>query len=364
MPSPDVAVSVIAVLAGEPPARVEAMVASAAAQDWPGAIELVVAAPAADHGAIRPVLASWGRGPVVLLTNADGSRTRGLNACLQHANGPVVVRVDARSRLSVDHVSRCVARLDGDCRVAVVGAHQIATAPRRGVRADGIARALRHPALLGGAPYRRPDAAGPVDTVYLGTFRRDEIRAVGYAEELVANEDFDLCARLRARGRLVWLEPGLDVDYESRATYRSLLAQYLAFGRSKVAFWRARGARPRGRQLLALALTAVTAAVVVTMLFARPWLVPVVGLLVVVGYVVADARGERTSAPVWTRLTAVAAHVVIEAGWVAGVVAGFADRRRNTVGSGDVEHPLERDAGLLGGGVVDDDAVHHLAAHE
>jgi succinoglycan biosynthesis protein ExoA len=364
MPSSDVTTSVIAVLAGEPSARVAAMLDAVAAQDAPGAMEMIVAAPPADHAELRPLLACWGRGPVTLLDNPGGSRSRGLNACIAAARGRIVVRVDARSRVTHDHVRRCLARLDAEPTVTIVGGHQLATVSAdAGVRARGIARALRHPNLVGGAPYRRPAASGDVDTVYLGAFRRDD--AVAYDEALAANEDYDVCARVRAAGGTVFLEPGLDVAYEPRTRYRGLFAQYAAFGAAKAAYWRFRASRPRGRQLAALTLVPVAIAGALILGLRWPVTLPVLALVAGATYLLLDAIGERGPASLRTRLAAVTAHVVIETGWCVGIVVGVR-RARNAVpsGSGDVEHALERDAGELGGHRVHHDPVHHLTAHE
>jgi len=79
-----------------------------------------------------------------------------------------------------------------------------------------------------------------------------------------------------------------------------------------------------------------------------------------VGYLALDVVGDRAPASPRTHVAAVAAHVVIEIGWCAGVVAGLVTRPR----SGDVEHPLQRDPGELSRVVVDHDAIDELAAHQ
>ena len=143
-----------------------------------------------------------------MLENPGGSRTVGLNRCIDAALGEYVVRVDARSVLAPDHVRRTIARLAADSTVGVVGGHQIPWTPDPATaRAAGIERALRNRWLLGNADYRDPAASGPTDTVYLGSFRTAELRRLRYDEALTANEDFDLCRRIRDAGRRVWLEP-------------------------------------------------------------------------------------------------------------------------------------------------------------
>jgi succinoglycan biosynthesis protein ExoA len=361
VPSSDPCVSVIAVVADEPAARLLSMFTAVASQDAVGAVDLVVAAPPADHPTVEACLRNWSRGPVTLIANPGGNRSRGLNACLAAARGAVVVRVDARSVLPADYVRRCVDRLRADADVTVVGGHQVAAVPpEAGARRRGIARALRHPFLLGGAAYRDPDASGAVDTVYLGAFRLADATHLRYDETLTANEDYDLCARVRADGGTVYLEPGLDVRYEPRCTYRGLAEQYHAFGRAKTTYWRTRGHGPRGRQRTALALAAIAAVGTLGVAVVWPPALVIAAGLAGVAYLVADAVGDRSPGSVATHVAAVAAHVIIETAWCSGVVTEWLAPRT----SGDVEHALERDAGVRRGDRVDRDPVDHLAAGE
>ena len=245
--------SVIATVRGEPVERLQRMVDSIAAQSI-GPIELVVAAPPGDRRALESLQPFGALALIVIVDNPNGGRSAGLNLAANAATASVLHRVDARSVIARDHVERCDARLASDERVAAVGGRQQAVPATAGALAVGMVRALANPWVMGGAAYRRPGATGPVDTVYLGSFRRDELLALGgYDEALAANEDFDLCQRFRQRGGIVWLEADLVVAYESRVGVRDVWRQYETFGRSKVAYWRARRERPNARQAVGLA---------------------------------------------------------------------------------------------------------------
>ena len=196
--------------------------------------------------------------------------------------------------------------------------------------------------------------------MYLGAFRTADARRLRYDEELDANEDFDLCRRVLASGGTVWLERGLDVRYEPRATWGDLHHQYESFGRAKVAFWRRSGSRPGRRQALAIAAAAVGGACAVASV-RRPPLAAVGVVAAAAIAVVTDELGSGTE-PLPVRLAALPAHAAIESGWLLGLIRGT--RGRRTAASGDVEHALERDPGLFGGGGVDDDLIHQLAAGE
>ena len=70
----------------------------------------------------------------------------------------------------------------------------------------------------GGARYRAGGRPGPVDTVYLGVFRREALEAAGgFDGRLDRNEDYELNWRLRRRGGTVWFDPALRGVYRPGA---------------------------------------------------------------------------------------------------------------------------------------------------
>jgi hypothetical protein len=86
----------------------------------------------------------------------------------------------------------------------------------------------------GDARFHYGGAEGPVDTVYLGVFRRAAIEAVGlYDESLVRNQDYELNWRLREAGGTVWFDPALRVGYRPRGTLRGLVRQFFQYGQWK-----------------------------------------------------------------------------------------------------------------------------------
>lgn len=320
------AVSLFAVVRAESSEQLAQMVATCAEQDWTGRLDLVIAAPIEDRPVVADVLTEWTRGVGTFVINPSGRRSAGLNLAADACDTSIVVRVDARARLAPDHVRRCVARLEADSTVGVVGGAQVPEAdPADGTVADGIGLALANPMLLGGAAYRRPGAHGSVDTVYLGAFRRSELLALRYDEALEANEDFDLCDRYRADGLQVWLEAGLAVGYRPRGTLSGLARQYEAFGRSKVHMWRRSGHGPNGRQLVALGAAGVGLAAAATQL-RRPRRLLAGAALLATAYAASDAVTVSRPATPQIRAVAVAAHAVSHASWLWGVGSGLVDR--------------------------------------
>jgi len=316
-------VSVLVVARGEPRARLGRLLDALADQQGPELLEVLIAAPLEEHAGLAGLAPTGAVTSVRLLANPGGGRSAGLNRALAAARGAVVARADARSVPPPDYVTRTAGRLAADPDVGVVGGVQRPVPAAPGVAARGIARALRNPWLLGGATYRRPGGGGAADTTYLGTFRAAELRALGgWDERLAANEDFELCARYRAAGAAVWVEPGLEVAYEPRRSHRELWQQYRAFGEAKVQYWRTARTGPNARQAAALlgAAGALGAAAVVARHPARG---ATVGLAALAAVGVVDHLVEPAERDPRVRVAAYAAYATFLAGWWAGVARGL-----------------------------------------
>jgi glycosyltransferase involved in cell wall biosynthesis len=257
---------------------------------------------------------------VVVERNPRRRTSTGLNIGLGHARGPYVARVDARSRIPSDYVSTCVAVM-ADERVGVVGGAQLAQ-PRSDRAVDrGIARALRNRWATGLSRYRRAATSGPSDTVWMGFFRTDELRALGgWAEAVALNEDYELNGRYRDRGRLVWFEAGLRSGYLPRPSLRLLGRQYFFFGRVKGLWW-ARGDKPAPRQvaLLVVPVAAATAAWQGWRRFGPGSLLVVPAVLVGL-----EAAGSDGPADLRSHLVGAAAIAVLSGSWWIGVITGAA----------------------------------------
>ncbi|GGI05993.1 glycosyltransferase family 2 protein [Egicoccus halophilus] len=220
-------------------AAVGRAVRSALAQDLVD--EVVVAA--GDPDTARAVtVAADGDPRVRVVDNPSGRTPDALNAAIDASNGEVVVRLDAHAVLPPGYVARAVETLRRT-GAANVGGKQVPVAERGFARA--VAVAMASPAGAGGATYRVGGAEGPVDTVYLGVFRRSALTAVGgYDPRFTRNQDAELNVRLAAAGYTVWFDPRLAVDYTPRDSVRGLAAQYLQYGR-----WRRLTARTHRNSL-------------------------------------------------------------------------------------------------------------------
>lgn len=195
-------------------------------QDYRQIVDVIVAA--ADE-----ISAAAAQGVRVVM-NPTGSTPTGLNLAIAASAGDVIVRCDAQSRLPVHYIGRAVATLDRT-GAAVVGGMQVPVGATPWERA--IAAAMRSRLGAGDARYRLGGEQGPVETVYLGVFRRDVLEAMGgFDESFDRTQDYELNHRIVESGETVWFDPELQVEYRPRGSLGALWTQYFEYGRAKRMF--------------------------------------------------------------------------------------------------------------------------------
>jgi succinoglycan biosynthesis protein ExoA len=292
---------------------VERAIASAAAQD--GVDEIVIAA---GDDATRQVVEGIGDPRLRVVDNPTGRTPDALNAAIEASTGEVIVRLDAQAELPRGYVARAVDTLRRT-GAANVGGMQVPTADRG--FAAAVAAAMRSPAGAGGATYRVGGDEGPVDTVYLGVFRREALTAVGGFDPAFArNQDAELNLRLQRAGFQVWFDPKLTVAYTPRDRVGALASQYLQYGR-----WRRLTARTHAgslapRQLAAPAL--VLGFLALAALGATTGLWFVLGLAVAL-YLAALIIAAAAAVPVLRRVPAtVVAFATMHLSWGVGFLLG------------------------------------------
>ena len=200
------------------------------AQDYPGEIELVLAAgPSRDRTlAIAGQLAT-DNPHVTVVPNPSGKIPSGVNAAIKAARFGIITRVDGHAMLPPGYLRTAVRTLQ-ETGAADVGGVMAA----EGVTAfeQAVAWAMTSRAGVGGASFHTGGQAGPVDSVYLGVYQRSAIeKAGGYDEHFLRAEDWELNHRIRLSGGVIWFEPQLRVTYRPRSSPRALGAQYFHYGR-------------------------------------------------------------------------------------------------------------------------------------
>ena len=167
---------------------------------------------------------------ITVVDNPSGVTSAGLNAAIRATTAPVIARLDAHAEFkSPKYLTNAVETLNSTGAVNV-GGLQNPYCQTTFEKAVGAAMVSRLGA--GDARYRIGGAPGPVDTVYLGVFRRDALQRVGlFDEKLLRNQDAELNWRLRQAGGTVFFDPNLVVNYRPRSTFRGLASQYFGYGR-------------------------------------------------------------------------------------------------------------------------------------
>ena len=194
-------------------ATIVATLDSVLSQEYPGPVEVIVA-----DGSDTPATSDLVRRlypAVKLVSNPERTTGFGINAACTAASGEIILRCDAHAVLPPGYMRRAAETLRRT-GAANVGGRQQPVGATFFERA--VAIAMTTPLGAGGARYRLGGAEGPVDTVFLGAFRRDALdKAGGVDPALVRNQDYELNWRLREQGETVWFDPELVAAYRPAA---------------------------------------------------------------------------------------------------------------------------------------------------
>jgi succinoglycan biosynthesis protein ExoA len=222
-------VSVVMAVRDEEPHLPDALDA-VRAQEYPGALEVVVAvAPSRDRTLELARAAAADDARVRVVDNPKAVTPSGLNTAFAHTTGQVIVRVDGHACLPAGYVRRAVELLE-ETGAANVGGVMAAEGHTPFERA--VAAAMSSRFGTGDARFHYGGEPGPVDTVYLGVFRREVLEKTGgYDESFVRAQDAELNHRIREMGGVVYFHPDLRVSYRPRGSWRALTRQYFHYGR-------------------------------------------------------------------------------------------------------------------------------------
>jgi len=222
------AVSVILPVLNEE-AHLEDSILAILSQDYHGNFEVILAlGPSRDRtNEIADALAAKDA-RVKLVANQTGKTAAGLNLAVAASQNPVIVRVDGHAEIPKNYLSLAVEILRQTGAVNVGGVMAAEGVPEF---EQAVARAMRSPLGVGASRFHTGGEAGEVDTVYLGSFRREAInQAGGFDERYTRAQDWELNHRLRKNGGLIYFDPRLQVTYRPRPTLRKLAKQYFQYG--------------------------------------------------------------------------------------------------------------------------------------
>ncbi len=215
-------------------ASVDHFVADLAAQDFAGELEILVADGGSVDGSVEQLEAAARAAslPLQVVENPAGWVSPALNACISHATGDLIVRLDCHSRYPAHYLRRC-AELAAETGAWNVGGR---VEPRGETPMErAVACAMDSP--FGGIGWTRLGGTEPVeiDTVTFGAFRPVAFSAAGlFDEEMVRNQDDELNHRIRSVGGRIVLDPTLVVRYRPRGSLARVWRQYYEYGLWKV----------------------------------------------------------------------------------------------------------------------------------
>lgn len=199
-------------------------------QDYLGKLEIILALGPSHDGTVDIAQALQVKDPrIILVDNPTGRTATGLNLALAQSHYSIVVRVDGHSQIPNDYVSMAVKILNETGAVNVgglMGAEGVTSFEKC------VASAMRSPLGVGSSNFHTGGKPGPVDTVYLGCFKRSALEAVGgFDERFTRAQDWELNFRLRSAGGVVYFDPRLHVTYRPRKNLGALAKQYFEYGR-------------------------------------------------------------------------------------------------------------------------------------
>jgi glycosyltransferase involved in cell wall biosynthesis len=235
--------------------HVEQFVEDVAAQDFDGAVELIVADGGSTDSSVERLRAAADRKRVSLVVLENPARwvSQGLNACIREATGDLLVRLDCHSRYPSDYLRRCAEVAEDEPDAAAVGGIVV---PRgRTSMERAVACAMDGP--FGGIGWMR-DTDRPMrresDVITYGAFRPETFRLVGlFDESLLRNQDDELSNRIRLNGGRLVLDSAIKVFYTPRGSLGGVARQYFEYGYWKVAVMRKHGRLISVRSIVPLA---------------------------------------------------------------------------------------------------------------
>jgi glycosyltransferase involved in cell wall biosynthesis len=210
-------------------ATIDRTLRSVLAQDFDGALEIVVADGRSSDGTREAVERLATEDPRIrLVENPAGETPAALNAALAVARGRWLVRIDGHSRVPPDYVRRLVDHLrSGACDG--VGGRKLAVG--RGAFGRAVAAAHGSRFGIGDSRYHFDGRPEYVDHVPFGAYATERARRIGgWEERFRRNQDFEFDWRyVEAGGRLL-LDPGIEVEWNVRETPAALARQYFEYG--------------------------------------------------------------------------------------------------------------------------------------
>lgn len=168
-----------------------------------------------------------------LLINERQTTPFAFNLGIKESSTDLVMSLGAHAELYPDYIKNCLSAFSRDEQIGCVGGYAVNVMEDE--VSEIIASAMSSPFGVGNAYFRTGGKEGYVDTVGIGTYKREVFDKAGlYDEELTRNQDDEFNFRVAKAGYKIYLDLRLKTKYYVRASYRKLFRQYYQYGYWKV----------------------------------------------------------------------------------------------------------------------------------
>ena len=210
--------------------HLEESIHSILSQDYQGDFEIILAIGPSHDGTEKIAQAIADKDSrIVIVSNPSGRTASALNLAIAASKYSIIVRVDGHSQIPNNYLSLVSSILEETGAVNVGG---VMNAQGRTLFERGVAHAMKSALGVGASRFHTGGAAGEVDTVYLGAFRKEALVAAGgFDERFTRAQDWELNFRLRSVGGIIYFDPRLIVTYRPRPSVLALAKQYFNYGR-------------------------------------------------------------------------------------------------------------------------------------
>ncbi|MCF8165909.1 MAG: glycosyltransferase [Rhodoferax sp.] len=163
------------------------------------------------------------------------SRTAALNFLVKESTGSLIVRLDARTHIDPDYLSKIYA-LSLRENVANIGGVQVPIGESE--EQKKIALIMSHPLGLGGGRFRNRSYRGKVDSLYLGAFSRKYMPNQPWFDERLPkiSEDSDLNFRIRQMGGEIILDSSIIAWHYPRESLKTFFRLCFNYGVGRALF--------------------------------------------------------------------------------------------------------------------------------
>jgi len=249
--------------------NIERVIEQLLRQDYPPAkLEIIVVDGQSDDRT-ADIAESKGNGRVRVMRLTERGRAQGMNRGILAAKGDLIARIDARTSIDPDYLSRCVETLE---RTGADNVGGVQHPVWKSLRQEAVAAAQSHPFGVGNAEFRLGRVSGFVNSVYLGCFRKSVFDKIGLFDEhsAVISEDSDINYRIRQAGGTVYLNRDIKAYYYPRESFSALWDLYFRYGGANVGVLVKHGRITAWRQgIPALFLLAIASSALLSLLDAR-----------------------------------------------------------------------------------------------